>query len=96
MRVRKRKMPTNKTVIPKLLIMLGVVCLSTAVYLAVAWHLDAFREAVPLLIAPTFVAVFTAIYSPPIKTRTAIIITIVCALAAAGVIAGGVLAFLPV
>lgn len=85
----------NMKVFNKVLVVLGVVCLSTAVYLAIAWHLDAFREAVPLLIAPTFVAVFTAIYSPPIKTRTAIIITIVCALAAAGVIAAALLRDLP-
>lgn len=85
----------NMKVFNKVLVVLGVVFLSTAVYLAIAWHLDAFREAVPLLIAPTFVAVFTAIYSPPIKTRTAIIITIVCALAAAGVIAAALLRDLP-
>lgn len=85
----------NMKVFNKVLVVLGVVCLSTAVYLAIAWRLDAFREAVPLLIAPTFVAVFTAIYSPPIKTRTAIIITIVCALAAAGVIAAALLRDLP-
>ena len=85
----------NMKVFNKVLVVLGVACLSTAVYLAIAWHLDAFREAVPLLIAPTFVAVFTAIYSPPIKTRTAIIITIVCALAAAGVIAAALLRDLP-
>lgn len=85
----------NMKVFNKVLVVLGVVCLSIAVYLAIAWHLDAFREAVPLLIVPTFVAVFTAIYSPPIKTRTAIIITIVCALAAAGVIAAALLRDLP-
>ena len=85
----------NMKVFNKVLIVLGVVCLSVSVYLAVSLCLDAFREAVPLLIAPTFVAVFTAIYSPPIKTRTAIVITIVCALAAAGVIAAALLRDLP-
>ena len=85
----------NMKVFNKVLVTLGVVCLSVSVYLAVSLCLDAFREAVPLLIVPTFVAVFTAIYSPPIKTRTAIIITIVCALAAAGVIAAALLRDLP-
>ena len=59
-------MPTNKTVIPKLLIVLGVVCLSTAVY------------------------------TPRIQLRTAAIVAAALALSAIGVIAGGVLAFLPV
>ena len=76
----------NMKVFNKVLVVLGVVCLSIAVYLACGLRLDAFREAVPLLIAPTFVAV---------KTRTAIIITIVCALAAAGVIAAALLRDLP-
>lgn len=85
----------NMKVFNKVLVVLGVVCLSIAAYLACGLRLDAFREAVPLLIVPTSVAVFTAIYSPPIKTRTAIIITIVCALAAAGVIAAALLRDLP-
>ena len=85
----------NMKVFNKVLVVLGVVCLSIAVYLACGLRLDAFREAVPLLIAPTFVAVFTSIYSPPIKTRTANIITSVCALAAAGVIAAALLRDLP-
>ncbi len=50
----------NMKVFNKVLVVLGVVCLSIAVYLACGLRLDAFREAVPLLIAPTFVAVFTA------------------------------------
>lgn len=96
MRVRKRKMPTNKTVIPKLLIVLGVVCLSTAVYLAIAWHLDAFREAASLPVAAVIVGVFVAVYTPRIQLRTAAIVAASLALSAIGVIAGGVLAFLPV
>ena len=91
MRVRKRKMPTNKTVIPKLLIMLGVVCLST-----VAWHLDAFREAASLPVAAVIVGVFVAVYTPRIQLRTAAIVAAALALSAISLIAGGVLAFLPV
>lgn len=90
MRVRKRKMPTNKTGMPKLLIVLGVVCLSTAVYL------DAFREAASLPVAAVIVGVFVAVYTPRIQLRTAAIVAAALALSAIGVIAGGVLAFLPV
>ena len=85
MRVRKRKMPTNKTVIPKL-----------PIVLAVAWHLDAFREAASLPVAAVIVGVFVAVYTPRIQLRTAAIVAAALALSAIGVIAGGVLSFLPV
>ena len=85
----------NMKVLNKVLISLGVICLSVAVYLACGLHMDAFKEAVPLLIAPTFVAVFTSIYSPPVKTRTAVIASALLSLAAVGVIVGAVLTYLP-
>lgn len=85
----------NVNVINKILLSASVICFCVAVYLAIAFACNEFVKCLPLLAAPVFVCVLIAVYTPPIKTRTAIVASAFFATAAVAVIIAVVVRYLP-
>lgn len=85
----------NYNVINKVLLSLSVICLSIAVYLAFALRFGAFAECAPVLAAPVFLCVLVCLYTPPLKTRTALTAALILSAAAAAIIIGVVFAYIP-
>ncbi len=85
----------NINVLNKIMLSASVVCLCVAVYLACGFGTGAFVKCLPVLAAPVFLCALIAIYTPPVKTRTAVIASALCAAAAVAIIIAVAVNFFP-
>lgn len=85
----------NTNVINKILLSASIICLCIAIYLVAAFALGEFVKCLPLLATPVFLCVLVAVYTPPVKTRTAMVVSAFCATAAVALIVTVAVEFLP-